>query len=305
MQQGVCTHSVRLLPLKHVRQCSGASSNAAGSSAQEWSHQQFGGQGGQFADQPFSFPGSGSSSALDDGAQQPQQQQYQQSHSFLLPQAAQRSRSLSDTSARPPVWNTAPNADQRQGGTVNLNDVLPGPGQGQPSDPLQSFRHPSSAGPHQTTFGSQPNFNQYASDYLTVDAPGQIRRAKSDGGQRSMHTRQARSLDIRPTHSLSPNPGMLFPPPGPAQQDFIRNQFLHPSEPMPSIRGHHRRSSSGSRERGIGGMMGMGGGVVGWSGSQTSSTRPSPYPSPSASPRPGYPALPPQAARHQRRLRWI
>ncbi len=42
----------------------------------------------------------------------------------------------------------------------------------------------------------------------------------------------------------------------------------------------------------------MGGGgmgnITGWSGSQTSSTRPSPYPSPSASPRPGYHSLPQQ-----------
>ena len=95
---------------------------------------------------------------------------------------------------------------------------------------------------------------------------------------------------------------MLFPPPGPTQQDFIQRQFLHPPEPvLPSInRGHHRRSSSG--ERGVGSMgmsgMGMGGGmgggmVAGWTGSSASSARASPYPSPSASPRPGYGALPP------------
>ncbi|KAI0707282.1 hypothetical protein C8Q76DRAFT_748594 [Earliella scabrosa] len=277
--------------------------NSAGSDAQDWTHhQQFGAQGGQFADQAFSFPGSSSSSALaDDGAQQ-SQQQFQRGQQYLLPQAPPRSRSLSDTSLRPaPVWDTVPVGDGRQGGTVNMNDVLPGPGQGQSSDPLQqNYRHPSSAGPHQTSFGMN-SYNQYASDYLTVET-GAIRRAKSDGGaQRPMHTRQARSLDIRPTNSLSPNPGMLFPPPGPAQQDFLRQQqFLHPTEPMPSIRGHHRRSSSsGSRERGIGGMMGIGGGVsmggiAGWSGSQTSSARASPYPSPSASPRPGYGALPSQ-----------
>ena len=189
-------------------------------------------------------------------------------------------------------------ADQRQGGTVNMNDVLPGPGQGQSSDPLmqqQSFRHPSSAGPHQTSFGG-PGNPYYGSDFLSVDAPGSIRRVKSESGPRVPNHRQARSLDF--TGSLSPNPsGLLFPPPGPAQQDFIRQnsgRFLHPSEPLPSItRGHHRRSSSGSRERG--GMMGGMGGVQGWQGSSAaSSARASPYPSPSASPRPGYGPLPPQ-----------
>ena len=48
-------------------------------------------------------------STLDDGTQQPQahQQQYQRGQQFLLPQAAQRSRSMSDPSLRPaPVWDT-------------------------------------------------------------------------------------------------------------------------------------------------------------------------------------------------------
>ena len=216
---------------------------------------------------------------------------------------------MSDTSLRPaPVWDTIPNmVDQRQGGTVNMNEILPGPG-GSAADPLLgqqgNFRHPSSAGPHQTTFGNQANFpNQYASDYLTVEAAGSIRRVKSDsGGQRSTHQRQARSLDLRSTNSLSPNSNLLFPPPGPAQQDFMR-QFLtpHPSESVTSIaRGHHRRSSSGSRERGIGGlgmggvgMGGMGSGMAGsWAGSSGGSARASPYPSPSVSPRPGYSPLP-------------
>ena len=179
---------------------------------------------------------------------------------------------------------------------MNLNEILPGPGQGQSSDPLmqqQTFRHPSSAGPHQTTFdqasfsfGGQP-------EYLTADGP--MRRVRSEGAG---HQRQTRSLDIRSSTSLGPNAGLLFPPPGPAQQDFIRGagRFLHPSEPVPRI-GHHRRSSSGSRERG--GLMGAGGlgmgPVQGWNGgSSASSARASPYPSPSASPRPGYGALPPQ-----------
>ncbi len=205
---------------------------------------------------------------------------------------------MSDTSLRPaPVWDTMP-------GGVRMDDILPGPG-GSGSDALfgqqNNFRHPSSAGPHQASFSTQPNFpnQQYASEYLTVEAPGSMRRVKSEQ-QRGTHQRQARSLDIRPTNSSN----MLFPPPGPAQQDFMR-QFLHPTEPVTSIaRGHHRRSSSPSRERGVGGLgmggMGMGGmgmsgmgpGMVASWGGSAGSARASPYPSPSVSPRPGYSPLP-------------
>lgn len=240
------------------------------------------------------------------------------SQGFLLPQAPQRSRSLSDTSLRPPVWDTAPMMVHHQGatlgadgshagrrpasaGTVNMNDVLPGPSSHTsfPPPPQSSslhpsqLRHPSSAGPQQTIFGPalQQTLSQYRSaDFLTPDiAATSLRRVKSD----TRGHRQVRSEDIRYSTPSSPYnaPGMLVPPPSLAQQEFIRaavtnRQYLHPTETVASIRqGHHRRASSGSRERpGIGG-------VTGWS-SGASSARASPYPSPSASPRPGYGALP-------------
>lgn len=186
-------------------------------------------------------------------------------------------------------------------GTVNMNDVLPGPSSHTsfPPPPQSSslhpsqLRHPSSAGPQQTIFGPalQQTLSQYRSaDFLTPDiAATSLRRVKSD----TRGHRQVRSEDIRYSTPSSPYnaPGMLVPPPSLAQQEFIRaavtnRQYLHPTETVASIRqGHHRRASSGSRERpGIGG-------VTGWS-SGASSARASPYPSPSASPRPGYGALP-------------
>lgn len=194
-------------------------------------------------------------------------------------------------------------------GTVNMNDVLPGPSS---SNPLfhpqgpslrgQPLRHPASAA-GQGAFGSLQthNISNFAfgssglnshfghSDFLTPDiAAVQLRRAKSD----TRGHRVVRSEDLRygsQSNFLSPN-DMMVPPPSMTQQEFLRNaaqrQFLHPAEQVVSIRGsHHRRASSGSRER-----PGMGG-ITGWS-SGASSARASPYPSPSASPRPGYGPLP-------------
>jgi hypothetical protein len=63
---------------------------------------------------------------------------------------------------------------------------------------------------------------------------------------------------------------------------------LHPTETLPSItRGHHRRSSSGSRDRGIPGSSA----ALGLQ-SAPGSARASPYPSPSASPSLNYEQLP-------------
>jgi len=93
-------------------------------------------------------------------------------------------------------------------------------------------------------------------------------------------------------HSRSEG-GISYPPS--AHSDFIaraaadnfgtvKQQFLHPAtDVVPSIRGHHRRSSSGSRDRGIGGM-----GLH----SAPGSSRASPYPSPNASPLLGHDPLP-------------
>lgn len=255
-----------------------------------------------------------------------------QAQQYLLAQAPQRSRSLSDTSLRPPTWDTMPMMGGHQGagmsadggllgshdgrrpasaGTVNMNDVLPGPpssnplfqSQG-PSLRTQSLRHPASAGPTQNSFGPQslqptlsnqfgfsglnPNFGN--NDFLSPDvAAVNLRRVKSDSrGHRAVRSEDFGYGSQSSSPFLNPN-GMLVPPPSVTQQEFLRNaatrQFLHPAEPVASIRGHHRRASSGSRER-----PGMGG-VTGWS-SGGSSARASPYPSPSASPRPGYGPLP-------------
>ena len=94
-----------------------------------------------------------------------------------------------------------------------------------------------------------------------------------------------------PRHSRSEG-GISYPPP--AHSDFIARtaasnltsagqQFLSPPSNVVPIRGHHRRSSSGSRERGIGGM-----GLHNAPGSG----RASPYPSPRASPSLSYDPLP-------------
>lgn len=229
-----------------------------------------------------------------------------QQQTYLVPQIPMaRSRSLSDTSLRPPVWDT--NASNTVS-TVNMHDVLPPPGSSSPS-PSPMPRLPSSAGPHQTTFNNQPNRlpHHYSfgppntsmsprpqmsshNDYLSPDigATG-LRRAKSDGMRMpGFGHRQVRSEDYRFSTSLAATTAAsagMYPPPGQASQEFIRNissQFLHPTQAVPSIavRGHHRRSSSGSRER-----------PLGWS-SGPSSARASPYPSPNASPRPGYGPLP-------------
>ncbi|CAL1717290.1 unnamed protein product [Somion occarium] len=286
----------------------------------------------------------------------PQQQHSQsQQHHYLVPQMSQRSRSLSDTSTRPPVWDTMPTGmmppnataphqgsgadfdgniashshDGGRGasvvGTVNMNDVLPGPSStASNSNPTATSlhsppsaglpRHPSSAGPLQSSFGHPlqlPHTLQHhsfgpgsshltatnSSDFLSPhDAAGAtlLRRSKSDSQQRGH--RLSRSEDFGGVNSnnfLRADNAMLYPP-----ISVSSRQYLHPTESVPSIasRGHHRRSSSGSRERGL---------VGGWS-SNASSARPSPYPSPSASPRPGYHPLPemvpsitgPSARRH-------
>ncbi|KAH9942746.1 hypothetical protein B0H21DRAFT_515332 [Amylocystis lapponica] len=293
----------------------------------------------QFADHSYAYPGSNAEgtsgvsygrveTSLHPGGENESQQQSQ----FLLPQGLQRSRSLSDTSLRPPVWDTMPMLNhqgtsagvdgsrmtshdgRRDPGTVNMNDVLPGPSSASLQFPPRSMRHPSSAGPHQSTFNNQPlqapglsqhfafgpsssgqslNTSQLRHDFLTPDIGAvSLRRARSDS---SRTHRQVRSEDLgySPRNPNADAGSMLFPPPSSAQQEFIRaaannRQYLHPSEPIASIaRGHHRRASSGSgsRER----PAGLGAG--GWS-SAASSARASPYPSPSASPRPGYNQLP-------------
>lgn len=230
-----------------------------------------------------------------------------QHHNFLIPQIPlARSRSLSDTSLRPPTWDTAPMNNSVS--TVNMNDVLPAPGSASPSpSPMPTQRLSSSAGPHHTSFTQSmvppnrlpqhnsfgpPNSNlspyNMANDFLSADIGAtSLRRAKSDSMRSGFGHRQVRSEDLRHySPSLSAATGSsMYPPPGPSQREFLSQQFLHPTTTIPgiagrSIGGGHRRSSSGSRERPVGWNNGVG------------SARASPYPSPSASPRPGYPTLP-------------
>lgn len=202
--------------------------------------------------------------------------------SFLFPNTPQRTRSKSDTSSslpRPQLWNNSLMAHDHLGTlegsalddstTVNLSDVLP--------QPQQSHQLPSGANQSFNISSQLPQFNfnpTPGSSYLTPDiAAVNLRRSKSDSGGRPTHNRLSRSEDM--THSSA----MMFPPS--SQQEFINRQFLYPQETLPPIRGgHNRRASSGSR----------GGGDGNWSG--LSSNRPSPYPSPSASPRVRYDDLP-------------
>ena len=133
---------------------------------------------------------------------------------------------------------------------------------------------------HYSFAGKSQADSQYLSPEMAL-APTTLRRVRSDSGRVSGH-RLSRSES-----------GITYPPT--AHGDFlartaadnlntVKQQFLHPAEIVPNIhRGHHRRSSSGSRDRGIGGMELY---------SAPGSSRPSPYPSPNASPRLGYDPLP-------------
>jgi hypothetical protein len=215
-----------------------------------------------------------------------------QGDDFLLPPSPSRSRSKSDTSARPPQWvgglfsQQPPSAQHLEPGssnyvsgrTVHMNDVLP---------PVDIIPRPSSsASAIQTSFSSgslpppysfQNSSSQGTSSFLSPDfAVSQLRRARSDGGggPRLAH-RQSRSEDLRPT-MLGPHPSNPIPSFPPSRHvDFLAQQrgaqFLHPPDTQPFLRGHHRRQSSGGSPH---------------RGPPRSAQRPSPYPpaSPSDSP---------------------
>jgi len=164
-----------------------------------------------------------------------------------------------------------------------MNEVLP---------PLDIIPRPSSsASAIQTSFSSgslpHPFSFQHSSSqsnapsFLSPDFPDfavSLRRARSDGGggPRLTH-RQSRSEDLRPT-MLGPHPSAAIPNFPPSRHvDFLAQQrgaqFLHPPDAQPFSRGHHRRASSGSRERG------------GIAGPTWGAQRAAPYPaSPSSSP---------------------
>jgi len=151
------------------------------------------------------------------------------------------------------------------------------------TDPYQ-FSNPSPQpgllGHYSFAGKSQADSQYLCPDMAFTAAP--LRRARSDSGR-------------MPGHRLSRSESGISYPPS-AHSDFItrtaadslntmKQQFLHPTEVVPNTHraGHHRRSSSGSRDRGIGGM-----GLH----SAPGSSRASPYPSPNASPLLGYDPLP-------------
>jgi len=159
-----------------------------------------------------------------------------------------------------------------------MNEVLLPPVDAipRPSSSASAIQTSFSSGPLPQPFSFQDSSSQgHSSPFLSPDFAVSLRRARSDGGgaPRLAH-RQSRSEDLRPT-MLGPIPN--FPPS--RHVDFLAqqrgpqgSQFLHPPETQPFPRGHHRRASSGSRERGMVGPT--------WG-----AARSSPYPtSPSGSP---------------------
>ena len=201
---------------------------------------------------------------------------------YYIPQQS-RSRSKSDTSTRPPTWDATsldPSSSNNRT-SVNLSSTNPQP-QGQISfstDLYQSgFSNPSSHPgllSHYPFAGKSQTDSQFLSPDMALAATS-LRRVRSDSGRVSGH-RLSRSES-----------GISYPPS--AHADFIarnlndaKQQFLSPSADGVPFRAHHRRSSSGSRERGIGGMV---------QHSAPGSGRASPYPSPHASPSLSYDPLP-------------
>ena len=157
---------------------------------------------------------------------------------------------------------------------MHLNDVLT-------SDDVNPPRPSSSANAIQASLSSGPypfqNSSSQASSFLSPDfGVTSLRRSHSDGGGGPRFThRQSRSEDLRPT-MLGPYPGSAIPnyPPSRHVDDLLAHQqFLRPPTNQPFVPGHHRRASSGSRERGN------------FTGPNWGVQRASPYPaSPSSSP---------------------
>jgi hypothetical protein len=210
----------------------------------------------------FNFPGTTQSIRTNTTTDHPVNSQADE---FLHPPSPSRARSKSDTSARPPQWGSAlfsqqpppthqiePNSSHFPSSrTVNMNDVLP---------PVDLIPRPSSsASALQTSFSSGPLPHPFSyqnsgpSSYLSPESAVLLRRARSDGGggPRLTH-RHSRSEDLGPTAPLPGNPMHNYPPS--RHVDFLAQQrgvqFLHPPEAQVSFRGHHRRASSGSRDRG-------------------------------------------------------
>jgi hypothetical protein len=186
---------------------------------------------------------------------------------------SQRARRHSDNSLESSLWQSQM-LQSHDGATVNTNDLT---GRGQTASPFNPNQQRNiHMTPHYPSFGSDPNMlpPPPSNGFLSPDLTGS-RRAKADpsGHGRMSHNRLSRSEDFSA-------PGSGLYPPSP-HLDMLQRQYLHPQESvnMPNIRGH-RRTNSGSRERG----------VRSWS--PASSARPSPYPSPHVSPRGAYDELP-------------
>jgi hypothetical protein len=246
---------------------------------------------------PFNFPSPGQSNGST--TEHPPSVQ---GDDYLVPPSPSRTRSKSDTSVRPPQWNPNPfnhppsssqhlqpgSSNIGSGRTAQMNEVL---------HPIDIIPRPSSsASAIQTSFSSgslPPPFpftgstsQGNALSYLSPDfGVSQLKRSHSDGGGGPRFThRQSRSEDLRPT-MLGPHPGSSIPNFPPSRHvDFLAQQrgtqYLHPPDAQPFARGHHRRASSGSRERGS------------MAGPTWGAQRSSPYISPSSSPARYVEALP-------------
>lgn len=235
----------------------------------------------------------------------------QPSHLSLLYPQQPRLRSKSDTSLEPPNWDSL-----TAGEGFSQNRPPQQTYQGTETHPLtlgSNFTFGSSSSSSNSTAHNN-NDNAYLStEYaeFNLNAGGALRRSKSDAGGNAglPRHRGSRSEDFRssvygngPGTYLSPDDA-LYPPT--AHGDFVRSQqgsqFLSPSLQMPQLmrihpshshsqslsnslprsdsQKHYRRASSGSRaERGPSAGTWDGSDLVG-------SNRPSPYPSPNASPR--------------------
>ena len=191
-----------------------------------------------------------------------------QGEEYLLPPSPSRTRSKSDTSTRPPQWNSGqlfnqqapqsqhlePGSSNFAGGrTVHMNDVLaPVDVVPRPSSSASAIQTSFSSGslPHPYSFQNSSSQGS-SSPFLSADF-SQLRRSRSDSGGPNRPThRQSRSEDLRPA-MLGPYPGSAvpnFPPSRHVDMLAQQTQFLHPPSTQP-FRGHHRRASSGSRERG-------------------------------------------------------
>jgi len=210
-------------------------------------------------------------------------------HYLVSPQP--RNRSKSDTSTRSPTWDVGSldpsSSDNRT--SVGPTDVLPSTSpqpQGQisfPTDLYQPGFSNSSPQPglldHYPFSGKSQADSQFLSPDMALGATS-LQKLRSDIGRISVYQYSGSGDEIS------------YPPSAHSESiaratagnfNTVKQQFLHPAaDVVPSIRDHHRRSSSGSKDRSISGM-----GLH----SAPGSSRASPYPSTKPSPLLGYDPL--------------